>query len=145
MNKETLESYTKKIAGYIDSENPFSLVGFSFGGIIAVELNKIRVPQKTIIISSVQKSSSFPLKLKLINYLKLYKVIPFSFIRYFPSISYTFFGAKTIEEKELLRSVIDSTPPYFFKWAVNEFLIGRMRFVLQILFIFMAKTIKFSL
>jgi len=51
---ESLESYAGRMALEIDKTKPFSLLGTSFGGILAIEISKIYVPESIIFVSSVK-------------------------------------------------------------------------------------------
>lgn len=44
-SKETLVSYAKRLSKVIDVNNPFALIGVSFGGMIAVEIAKLFILQ----------------------------------------------------------------------------------------------------
>lgn len=74
-DNETLVSYAKKIRLLINTQEKFVLVGLSFGGIMAVELNKIIQPQLTIIISSIATKSALPFSFKLIAATKFNKYL----------------------------------------------------------------------
>jgi esterase/lipase len=51
---ETIEEYAKRLSNKIDSSRPFSLLGTSFGGILAIEISKFVEPQSIIFVSSVK-------------------------------------------------------------------------------------------
>lgn len=51
---ESLNDYAKKMAQEIDESKPFAIVGTSFGGILAMEIAKIKHPEKLILISSAK-------------------------------------------------------------------------------------------
>jgi len=58
--EDSLEEYVKKMAGNIDTSSPFVLVGYSLGGIIIQEMNKILNPAKNIIIASIKREDEKP-------------------------------------------------------------------------------------
>lgn len=53
-NNDSLHDYAIKMAGEIDDSKPFVILGTSFGGILAMEIAKIKHPEKLIIISSAK-------------------------------------------------------------------------------------------
>src|ERR1700760_4148935 len=71
---ETLPSYAHRLANQIDTTKPFALIGFSLGGIMAVEIAKILKPVCTILISSIPVSASLPRLYAFANRLQLQKV-----------------------------------------------------------------------
>ncbi len=87
---DDISSYAKKMATVIDQSEPYTLIGISFGGFIASEMNNFLSPEKTILISSAGRKSELPFTLR--N--KLTGLLPFVFppdfflkgITLFPSI-----------------------------------------------------------
>ena len=61
---EPLENYAKRLVPQIDDPTPI-LVGFSFGGLVAIELAKIIKPLRTIVISSLATRYALPWYYKL--------------------------------------------------------------------------------
>ncbi len=119
---ETLESYALKFSKLIDTSKEFVLVGLSFGGIVATELNKIIQPKVTVLISSITTKGELLVIYKLIGILRINKLVPQSMLnRVFPFTDW-YFGTKETEERVLLRQIIRDTPPHFLKWAINEIL-----------------------
>ena len=51
-NSETLQDYAKKLCGQVDTSEEFVLIGVSYGGMLATEMNNFIHPVKTILISS---------------------------------------------------------------------------------------------
>ena len=119
---ETLHSYCVKISALIDSSEPFSLIGLSFGGIVATEISKFLQPQATIIISSISSRNGLPIHYKICGWLRLNKLVPaFAMNKVYP-FTYWYFGVTEPADKKLLKEVIHDTPTQFLKWAINEIL-----------------------
>lgn len=53
-DNDSLHDYAIKMAEEIDDSHPFVILGTSFGGILAMEIAKIKHPEKIIIISSAK-------------------------------------------------------------------------------------------
>jgi pimeloyl-ACP methyl ester carboxylesterase len=119
---ETLLSYTHKLAKGINPNQPFALVGLSFGGIVATELSKLLDPKITIIISSISIKKELPISYKLIGLTGINKLVPSFFLNKVYPFTYWYFGMKTKSEKRLLKQIIKDTSPQFLKWAINEIL-----------------------
>ncbi|RZL34138.1 MAG: alpha/beta hydrolase, partial [Pedobacter sp.] len=121
--KETLKSYAGRLSKSIDQSEPFSLVGVSFGGMIAVEMAKFLQPKVTIIISSTLLSEHLPLIYRLIGKLGIIKIIPANILKSSNSLTQNyFFGTKLKEEKDLLEKIVKDTDAHFLKWAIESIL-----------------------
>jgi pimeloyl-ACP methyl ester carboxylesterase len=117
---ESLSDYVKRLLPQIDTRSPVTLVGVSFGGIVAQELSRIVSVQKLIIISSVKSRRELPFQLKLFHHFPVYKMIPATFLLWCNQLTAAYyFGVKSIEGKELLNAIIQDTDPVFLKWAME--------------------------
>jgi len=117
---ETLVSYAQKIASYINTAEKFVLVGLSFGGIMAVELNKIIKPILIVIISSISTAYEMPFSFKIVAATKLNKLVPSVLLNKVYPFTYWYFTVKTKEEKLLLKQIVHDTATSFLRWAINE-------------------------
>jgi pimeloyl-ACP methyl ester carboxylesterase len=72
---EKLENYAMKVRKLIPEEHP-TVVGLSFGGMLAVEMAKQDPLMQAIIISSIRSSREFPGYLRAGIYLPLYRWMP---------------------------------------------------------------------
>ena len=122
---ETLEQYANRISELIDKSQPFYLIGLSFGGMIATEIAKNLNPEHTFLISSVPVFFQLPWYYKLAGILRLQKAFPISLMKTGNSIGLKFLGAKTHDEKLLLKQLIEDSDPRFVKWALNSILTWR--------------------
>lgn len=119
---ESLEHYTKRLSEQIDRSSPYSLVGLSFGGIIAVEMAKWLHPRKTVVLSSLTTHSELPLKYQVAGKFKIHKMIPSYFYKNPTSVTYWLFGVTKSSDKRLLKMIIEDTPGDFLKWAIDRIL-----------------------
>ncbi|MEO5978252.1 MAG: alpha/beta hydrolase [Chryseolinea sp.] len=117
---ETIGSYALRLSTNIKTPNPI-LIGVSFGGMMAIEIAKIMATEKVIIISSAKSSRYIP-SLNSFARLKLHTYIPVSFLKYPNEAMYWFFGARTRDEKNLLRSIIKYSDASFIPWALDQVL-----------------------
>ncbi|MBC7654369.1 MAG: hypothetical protein H7098_07845 [Oligoflexus sp.] len=70
-----ISSYADQLISQIDQSQPFSLLGVSLGGILAIEhSNKIN-SEKVLVISSVKSSKEFPFYFKLMRWMKVIYLI----------------------------------------------------------------------
>ncbi len=115
---ESLASYSRRLAEPIDQREPFILVGLSMGGMVAVEIARILKSHRTIIISSVHTHESFPKRLKLAGKLRLFRIIPVSWLKSGSMIKRIFFG-EAPHARKLIRDMIRDSDPHFIKWALK--------------------------
>ncbi len=120
--KESLEDYCKRLAACIDPAEEFMLIGLSLGGIVSIEIAKFLQPQKIIIISSIATKYEMPWMFKVAKFINLYKLVPLTFLKTPSLILNWLFGARTAEEKALLKQIILNTPLTFLGWAIEHVL-----------------------
>lgn len=118
-NDDTLNTYAEKLRSQIKDENPI-IVGLSFGGMIAVELAKLMTFHKLILLSSAKTKYEIPWYYRWPAKLNLHRAIPISLLKKANFISYYFFGIVGIENKLLLKSILENTDGAFLKWAINQ-------------------------
>lgn len=119
---ESIESYAKRMSERIDTSQPYALVGLSFGGVIACEISRFLSPEKIILVSSISTRDEIPWYYKLARILKMNKL---PFLIYFKSsnrIFYWLLGAKSEEEKILIKQVKKDSDPAITFWAIDRFL-----------------------
>jgi pimeloyl-ACP methyl ester carboxylesterase len=117
---ETIESYCRRLSNQIDREQPFSLIGLSFGGVIAIELSKLLSPTQTVLISSFCFKKEVPWFYILIGKSRIYKILPPRILLRPNNIAFRLFGAYKPEMKNLLKNIFEDTDPGFFEWAIRQ-------------------------
>ena len=121
LKNESLDSYAKRIAQNLTVPNP-SLIGLSFGGMVAVEISKILQTKKIVLIASAKTKSELPEIYQLAGKLKINKLIPNQLLKKHNFITNWFFGLETKSDKQLLKRILKDTNPNFLSWAINEIL-----------------------
>lgn len=116
---ESLSKYCKRISQKIKVENA-TVIGLSFGGIVAVEIAKILKLKRIILVASAKTKKELPLAYRIVGKLNINKWIPTFALKQQNWITNYFFGVKTIEEKILLKNILLQTDAFFLKWAINE-------------------------
>lgn len=119
---ESLFDYAKRFSDLIDTSEPFSIVGLSMGGMIAVELSKIVKPEKIAIISSASTYREIPLWYRLGGKLSLHKLIPFKLAPVFRRPVYFFMGARKPGTRYLVDRYIDKMNIPLVEWSVDAIL-----------------------
>jgi len=118
---ETLPHYAARLAASIGPE-PCWLVGVSFGGILALELARLRPLARVVLISSLADARQLPPLLQIARKLRLYHLLPPQLLQLMPRLAQWFFGARNGAEYGLLRQIILDTNPIFARWAIARLL-----------------------
>ena len=116
---ETFQSYAFRISENMNDENAI-LIGLSFGGIISVEISKIKKFKKVFLLSSAKTKFEIPFYYRFLGKLNLLRIIPSSILKRVNSLTYLVFGAKTNAEKSLLEDIVRNTDERFLKWALHQ-------------------------
>lgn len=117
---ENLKNYALRLRQQIPDEHP-TIIGISFGGMLATEMARADDKINAIIIASNKSSDEFPFYLRIGKYLPLYKWLPSSLIK----ISYRFkwiFGVQDKKHTQLLAAILADVDPAFLKWAIGAIL-----------------------
>jgi pimeloyl-ACP methyl ester carboxylesterase len=118
--EETLAQYCNRLTGQINLDEPFVLIGLSFGGVVAIELSRKIKPVKIILISSIARTEEAGMLNRVLGRLKLYRIIPVRFLLTPSRFLFRLFGAHTREEKDLLTGILQDTDPDFFRWSLDR-------------------------
>ncbi|ACU03165.1 alpha/beta hydrolase [Pedobacter heparinus] len=122
---ESLDDYATRLALNIDTSTPFYLIGLSFGGMLATEIAKKLKPLHTFLISSSPVYSQLPWYYRLAGSLRLQKLIPIRLLKKGNGIGLKFLGARTDEERILLKQLVVDSDTAFMKWALTCILTWR--------------------
>ncbi len=117
--EEPIEEYAKRLVQSINIKAPYILVGLSFGGIIAKELQAFLKPEKTILISSVSCSDQLPWYFKMDKYLSIHRLLPAFFMKTPNPFLQWIFGIKTPEEKALFSLILKDTDDKILRWSLR--------------------------
>lgn len=120
--QESLQDYAQKLCEQVKISEPFILIGVSYGGMLATEMNKYIKPQKTILISSLARRVELPLALRIIGRIKLIYIVPSLFFTIPPFIIYWFFGIDTHQGKQVIRDIIRGIDKKFTKLSIKKIL-----------------------
>ncbi len=121
LKNESLASYALRMSEAIDETVPFGLAGISLGGMLAVEIAKVKKSEITILISSTPLSSGIPTYAKWLGKFRAHQLIPIKQIGEWGVASW-FFGTSSNSESNLIKRFIEKTPSAFLKWAIDAIL-----------------------
>lgn len=118
-SQESISAYAARLAEFIKEDNAI-LLGVSFGGILGIEISKIKPIQKLIIISGIKSSTELPGWMKVVGKLKLNRVLPVKSYKFTERIDNNRLGITTEEEKELAQALRQAADKAHMEWGVNE-------------------------
>lgn len=116
---ETIENYATRLLEQIKTAKP-TLIGLSFGGLIAVEIAKQIVTEKVILISSAKTKKEIPFYYRFAGKLGLHKLLPTNLLKSSNFITNWLFGTITSNDELLLKQILRDTDPIFLKWAIDK-------------------------
>lgn len=117
---ELLSTYAGRLAAIIPAEKPCTLVGVSFGGIIALEIAQLRPLAQVVLVSSVAQPTQLPQLVRLARTTGLHRLLPFWAAGLMPGLMSWLFGVKPPAHQQLLRQILRDTDPFFARWAVQQ-------------------------
>jgi hypothetical protein len=136
LQNETFSQYVERMAEKVDDSEPFYLLGYSFGGIMVQEINKLKPAQKVVIMGSIKSDKEKSRLIRVGEVTKIPKILPLRF-----------FNDKTTNAYSVVRKLFDPKnpkllqyftvkDPYYLKWSIER--ISEWRFeenpeVIQIL------------
>lgn len=117
---EPFHSYVERMAERIDDSEPFCLLGYSFGGLMVQEINKIKPAEKVVILGSIKSDKEKSRLIRAGELTRLPKILPASFFNdrntNFYSVVRKFFDPTNPKVLQYFR-VRD---PYYLKWSIEK-------------------------
>ena len=119
-NKEHFHHYVERMADKVDNSEPFALLGYSFGGLIVQEIDKIKPAEKVVILGSIKSDKE---KSRFIKFGEVSKIT-----KYLPQ---GMFSVKSAAVYSLARGIVDPKnpklmeyftvrDPYYLKWSIQK-------------------------
>ncbi|MEZ4772579.1 MAG: alpha/beta hydrolase [Bacteroidia bacterium] len=119
--EESLESYVEKLLDQIEEKEGITLLGVSFGGIIAQEMGRKINCQRIILVSSIVTPKEFSFPVKILRRVRIDKLFGGVFLRKAGEwFAPYFFSVKEKQEKKMLKEIVRETDIRFLRWAINK-------------------------
>jgi pimeloyl-ACP methyl ester carboxylesterase len=118
---EPLRAYARRMADRIDGDRPFSLVGLSFGGMLATEISRILNPEQVILISSIPDAAQLPAYYRWAGKWNLDRTIPVSVIKK-GIIAKRLVSPQGREDRDIIRDIVEKSDDRFIRWAMRAIL-----------------------
>ncbi len=121
---DELPCYAQKVAALIQDDNPI-IMGVSLGGMIGVEISKIRPVKKLILISSAKTREEMPPYDGWFGRLIKSRILPPFMYKLPNAVLMDKFGAETEEDEALLTAILKDSDGKFMKWAMRAVALWR--------------------
>ena len=119
---EQLTDYARKLCEQVDTSEKFVLIGVSYGGMLATEMNKYIQPEKTFLVSSIARREELPWILRVLGNLRLIYLTPWFLFGLPPFIVEWYFGVNTPNAKRMLREIMAGIDKKFTRLSVKKIL-----------------------
>lgn len=117
--KEELSHYARRMAQKITHDCP-SIIGLSFGGMVAQEIAANRPIREIILISSIKSEVEKPWYMSLAGFFHLPELVPNAFFNRVNKIIGYAFSLVNEEQRLLLNAWIENASPQHLKWAMQQ-------------------------
>jgi len=124
VKNESIAEYARRMAEKIEEEQPV-ILGVSFGGMIAIEIDKFLPAKQLFIISSIKCRKELPFHLKCIGNLRLDKIFPVKKIQQSDKvyeIANKRLGAVTPQEKAFANAYRRNANIGYVNWSFDKIL-----------------------
>lgn len=119
VKNELLPEYARRMAGQIDTMKPFSIIGVSMGGMIAVEMSKFLHPQKVVIISSAKGRDELPLRYRFMSHVPIYRLFPGRFLKRMANIVRPIVEPESKQNTPVFKAMINDKDPEFMQRSIH--------------------------
>jgi len=115
---DDIRSYARRLSEQIHGENPI-ILGLSLGGMLAVEIGKVRATEKIFLVSSAKTSSELPVFSKIPKAEMLIDLIPRFLFTKSSYIGSRLAGAKNADDWSIISEMREDVPAGFMKRALK--------------------------
>lgn len=121
-DSEPLAHYAVRMVAAIPADAVGWLVGVSFGGVVALEMQRLRPALRPVLISSLPDTQSMPWLLRLVRASGLYQLVPPQWLKRLPRAGQWYFGVRNGADYRLFRQILRDTEPRYMRWAIARLL-----------------------
>ncbi|WP_235295714.1 alpha/beta hydrolase [Portibacter marinus] len=115
----SLTDYARKFIEEYNIHHEDTVIGVSFGGVLAIEINKLLKVRKVITISSIKCRSEKPRLFRILEKTGTYKLFKPSVLKFGLDLIVPLYG-RNVASYLWFRRVFKSTENIFLKWALQE-------------------------
>ena len=122
---EPLAAYAARLAAPVPPDEPCWVAGVSFGGIVALEIGRLRPLARIIQISTISEARQLRPVLRLLRATGFYRLAPPQLLGAVPGVAKWFFGIEDAGMYALLRSFLATMDVAYTRWATRALLTWR--------------------
>jgi len=115
----SLKDYALKMNEQIHHSNVV-LIGVSFGGMLVQEMAKYIPVKKTIIISSVKKTSELPKRMRFAKHTNVHKLLPTGLVNNVALLAKYAFGETTTKRLALYEEYLSVRDKRYIDWSIDQ-------------------------
>ncbi|MCU0451042.1 MAG: alpha/beta hydrolase [Bernardetiaceae bacterium] len=116
---DDLRCYAQRMLAQIPSVKP-TLVGLSFGGMLAVEMGQLADCEQVIVLATAKTWAELPWYIRLAGALRLAHWVPTRWLLRPNPLVYWLFGAGDPGTRQLLAGILRHTDPPLLGWALRQ-------------------------
>ena len=117
---EHFKDYVLRIAENIDDSQPFSLLGYSFGGIMVQEIDKIKPAEKIVILGSIKSDKEKSRFIKVGEVTRIPKYLPENIFTEKSALGYSFIRKLFDPNNPRIMEYFTVRNPYYLKWSIEK-------------------------
>ncbi|KFF13063.1 hypothetical protein IW15_09870 [Chryseobacterium soli] len=117
---ESFDAYVKRMAEKVDDSEPFCLLGYSFGGIIVQEINKLKPAQKVVILGSIKSDKEKSKFIRTGEVTKIPRILPVSLFNDKAANVYSVVRKLFDPKNPRILQYFKVRDPYYLKWSVEK-------------------------
>lgn len=116
----SLQDYAARMAEQVDVNTQPILLGYSFGGLVSIEMSKLLNPSATVIVSSIKHYQERPLGMFITSMFGLNRFVPTRLGKRFPSIYKWMNDAQSAEEAKFIETMTRELSNRHTDWAIEQ-------------------------
>lgn len=117
---EDFHNYVARMAEKVDDSQPFCLLGYSFGGIMVQEIDKIKPAEKIVILGSIKSDKEKSRFIKVGEITKIPKYLPENIFTEKSALAYSFIRKFFDPKNPKLMEYFTVRDPYYLKWSIEK-------------------------
>lgn len=119
-HNEEFQHYVQRMADKIDDSEPFYLLGYSFGGILVQEINKLKPARKVVIMGSIRSDREKSTLIKTGQLTRIPKLLPVRFFNEKTTNIYSMFRKFFDPKNPKILQYFQVRDPYYLKWSIEK-------------------------
>tara|TARA_B100000795_G_scaffold263942_1_gene243766 strand:- start:2527 stop:3192 length:666 start_codon:yes stop_codon:yes gene_type:complete len=128
--QETISDYAARMAALVTHDNAV-LVGVSFGGVVAQEMSFFLKLKKLIIISSVKTKFELPMRFKIAQKTRAYKLLPTGVLLKSENLTKYALGPRSKKRLKIYQEFLHIRDKRYLDWAIKNMIDWRRTQVLS--------------